>query len=262
MNNPRLDFNSQLLNFAMLQNLQNRATLFQQSLNTFQPILASTSLFLSPVQTNWHNFNLLTPKTLVKNSNSALENAKTDVLQKSLLNKIEEDSLIKREQPANDSEIKYSRVDESKNAFPSKSDFLQNKIENGLKLCPDFPKKLENSPINDKQGDRVKKVIKEAPEFEKGVYQRKFQDKNVLTVEDSTYKKAAESIGSLAFGDKVKSIISMKLDNDSNDLVFLVRWKRRNKKFRPKSSYVSRTEIKEVATDAYTEYCKKMHMNY
>eukprot|EP00330_Aristerostoma_sp_ATCC50986_P004734 CAMPEP_0114584202 /NCGR_PEP_ID=MMETSP0125-20121206/7920_1 /TAXON_ID=485358 ORGANISM="Aristerostoma sp., Strain ATCC 50986" /NCGR_SAMPLE_ID=MMETSP0125 /ASSEMBLY_ACC=CAM_ASM_000245 /LENGTH=70 /DNA_ID=CAMNT_0001778393 /DNA_START=1741 /DNA_END=1953 /DNA_ORIENTATION=+ len=68
---------------------------------------------------------------------------------------------------------------------------------------------------------------------------------------DDTYRRQALDVGSFINGDKVKCILSMKLENSPRGLVYFCEWHRRANGRRPKPSYVTKEELLNHAPALY-----------
>jgi hypothetical protein len=86
---------------------------------------------------------------------------------------------------------------------------------------------LEVREMNSRQNET--KIMTESGNRKRVLIEREHisQDRAKLTMDDSDYQIQAKKYGSLSYEDKIKDILSMKMDEAYKDVVFLVKWKHR-----------------------------------
>jgi len=130
----------------------------------------------------------------------------------------------------------------------------------------------KNNSYEEKKMSKVNEVkVKEETDVSNICKSHEFQENSFaeilkiqsdsLTVQDDEYIKRARLYGKIAYGDKIKSILSMKFDDHTKDILYLVKWKRRKTGKRPLPSYVKKEELIRLAPKVYKNYCGKLPLN-
>jgi hypothetical protein len=143
---------------------------------------------------------------------------------------------------------------------------FQNKIVNkNYQLPANLPKTDENKTkteinlINNEQNLFIPKLfqINEIKELTSHI-----DNLNSLTMKDDEYLKQASQYGSPIYGDKVKDILSMKFDEQTQGVIYLVKWRRRKpENKRPLPSYLKKDQLIKIAPKVYKKFNDKLPAN-